>query len=356
MHHFKKHYKQYIPFLLAICTFLLSVIFKKNPEITESIYSQILYPRISYLLSGFSKLFPFSLDDTFYVGLVLLFVFGLLLVVFKKKKISWFVLRVFQTISIVYFLFYWLWGFNYFRQDAHHRLALEKSEVNNEKFVEVFNVVIENANNSYISFVGKDTINYNPELESTINRLKGLLKIDYPNGSRRVKNISFSDFFAKASILGYYGPFFNEVHVNTYLSVWDKPIVIAHEMSHQFGITSEAEANFYAWMITINSNDAYTNYCGWLYALGFFLYQAKDLENIEEMIQKIRPEVIEDFKSKRAYWRKLRNKKIDSAARKVNDAYLKSNNVKKGIADYGGMVQLIIDYYLSGKDKEVFKK
>ncbi len=356
MHHFKKHYKQYIPFLLAICTFLLSVLFKNNPEITENIYSKSIYPVMASLLSGFSKLFPFSVDDVFYVTIVLLVIIGIVLVIFKKKKILWLVLKIFQGLAIVYFMFYWFWGFNYYRQDAHHRLHIEKTKADNKVFVEVFKLVIEQTNNSYISFVGKDTVNYQSKLESTIDQLKDVLHVNYPNGSRRIKNISFSDFFAKASILGYYGPFFNEVHVNSYLSVWDIPIVTAHEMSHQLGITSEGEANFYAWMITVNSDDRFANYSGWLYALGFFLYQSKDLENRKELIETIRPEVVEDYKARRKYWQRLRSEKIDNAARKVNDAYLKSNNVKKGIADYGNMVQLIIDFYMSGKGEEVFKR
>ncbi len=356
MLHFKKHYKQYIPFLLASCTFFISLIFKNNPEITEKLYSRNLYPVIATLLSGFSGLFPFSIDDVFYVSLILLLIVGLVIVLLKKKTIVWLIIKMLQGVAIIYFIFYWFWGFNYFRQDAHHRLGIEKSEPDNELFIEVFNLVIEETNNSYTSFVGKDTVNYQSKLEPAIEKLKDVLNVSYPNGNRRIKNILFSDFFAKASILGYYGPFFNEVHVNSYLSVWDKPIVTAHEMSHQLGVTSEGEANFYAWMITVNSDDRFANYSGWLYALGFFLYQSKDLENRKEMIQKIKPEVVADYKARRQYWQKRRSKKIDNAARKVNDAYLKSNNVKKGVADYGGMVQLIIDFYLSDKDNKVFKE
>ncbi len=356
MSYFKKHFKQIIPFILALVTYLFYLVFKHNPAFTEKIYSGIIYPLIADILSRFSSLFPFSFDDIFYVILVLLFLYGLVLIISRKKPVVWFLLRLTQVLALVYFLFYWLWGFNYFRQDAHHRMDIEKSTANKETFIDVFNSVIENTNKSYISFVDKDTIDYKRTLEPTIAQLQNILKIDYPNGNRRIKHILFSDFFAKASILGYYGPFFNEVHVNAYLSVWDKPIVTAHEMSHQLGITSEAEANFYAWMITVYSDDQFANYSGWLYALGFFLYQGKDIIDQKEIIKKLKPEVIADFKARRAHWRKLRNKKIDGAARKVNDAYLKSNNVEKGIADYGGMVQLIIDYYLSNMNNKIFKK
>ncbi len=356
MLYFKKYFKQSIPFLLALFTYITFLIFKNNAALTEHIYARLIYPGIAYVLSHISSVFPFSIDDAFYVSLVLLLILGVGMVLVRKRSLKWFFLRFFQMLAMVYFLFYWFWGFNYLRLDAHDRIGIEKSEANKETLIEVLNLVIENTNKSYISFVGKDSVNYQAVLEPSIEQLQKTLNYNYPNGQRRVKHILFSNFFAKASILGYYGPFFNEVHVNSYLSVWDKPIVTAHEMSHQLGITSEAEANFYAWMITVHSNDQFTNYSGWLYALGFFLYQSRALTDQKEIIKKIRPEVVSDFRARREYWKNLRSEKIDEAARKVNDAYLKSNQVEKGIADYGGMVQLIIDYYLSNTNNEIFKK
>lgn len=356
MHYFKKYFIQFIPFLLAIFTYVTFVFFKNNAELTEHIYAQLIYPVIASVLSNVSSLISFSLDDAFYVLLVLILILGVCLVILRKRSIKWFFLRLTQILAVVYFLFYWFWGFNYLRQDAHHRIGIEKSKADKDTLVKVLDLVIEKTNKSYISFVGKDSVNYQSVLEPTIEKLQNTLNYHYPNGQRRVKHILFSDFFAKASILGYYGPFFNEVHVNAYLSVWDKPIVTAHEMSHQLGITSEAEANFYAWMITVNSDDQFANYSGWLYALGFFLYQSRDVTDQKEIIKKIKPEVISDFRARREYWKNLRSDKIDEAARKVNDAYLKSNQVKKGVADYGGVVQLIIDFYLSNTNNEIFKK
>lgn len=42
----------------------------------------------------------------------------------------------------------------------------------------------------------------------------------------------------------------------------------------------------------------------------------------------------------------LRNEKVDKVATKVNDTYLKTNKVEKGIEDYKGVVKYAMDFSL----------
>jgi hypothetical protein len=42
----------------------------------------------------------------------------------------------------------------------------------------------------------------------------------------------------------------------------------------------------------------------------------------------------------------LRNEKVDRVASKVNDTYLKSNKVDKGIKDYTGVVKHVMNFSL----------
>lgn len=336
-----------IALVLTIITLITNFVFKDDSTLTEVYYSNGFYPNYVSYLSYFSNLFPFSLADIFYIFLILFFPVSIILVLFKKLKFT----QVFKhTIIIIlfsYVLFYWFWGFNYYRQNIHDRLDFTKSTPNTKNFKQVFDLVISKTNEAYFIKDSLSVLNYQIIHENTFLNLNTELKLNYPTGKRRVKYITFSDFFAKATIGGYYGPFFNEVHVNKYLSKWDIPMVVAHEMSHQFGITSEAEANFYAWRVCSKSEDNFANYSGWFYILNKFLYQAGGIYSKEELLRKIKPEVISDIRSRRMHWEKLRNDKIDRVANKVNDAYLKSNNVKKGIDDYNAVVQLIIDFYLS---------
>ncbi len=343
------------PFGLALFTFSISLLFRSYPVVTEKFYSVTIYPEIASILSEVSVLLPFSLGDLFYIGLFTAFVIGITLLIFRKIALKSFVIRLLQVLAWIYIAFYWLWGFNYFRLDAHARLDLKQNSASTDVFIKTFNEIVNQTNKSYTPNSKLSNDEYIYELDSTFHMLQNKLDIQYPCGVRRVKHITFSNFFAKATILGYYGPFFNEVHVNRYLSVWDKPVVIAHEMSHQFGITSEAEANFYAWIVCTNSKDEFVRYCGWLYVLNYFIKQSYNLAERDEILQKIKTDVISDLKSRRKYWMSLRNETIDNAARNVNNVYLKSNNVERGINDYNAVVQLVVDVYMSSKMSEYFK-
>ena len=58
----------------------------------------------------------------------------------------------------------------------------------------------------------------------------------------------------------------------------------------------------------------------------------------------IDPRVKNDFNTLSEYWQKLQNDKMDRVASKVNDAYLKTNKVEKGIMDYSGVVKHVLNF------------
>ena len=78
--------------------------------------------------------------------------------------------------------------------------------------------------------------------------------------------------------------------------------------------------------------------------LRFFLYQGNELENYQEIVQELNANVKADYQKIRENWQRLRNEKVDKIATKVNDTYLKTNKVKKGIDDYNDVVQLVMDF------------
>ena len=297
------HIKSLIPFIFLLLTVLLQLFLKNNTQLTEKYYSTGLYPEIAKLLSSFSVLLPFSLGDLLYVALILTFVIGLVMLILKKIRFGKFLLRVFQTTAVVYVLFYWLWGFNYYRQPAHERLQLTRSTANDSIFIRNFSHVIAKVNVHYSPQTKFKSTENDSLIEASYKHMSAYLDFTYPMGQSRMKQITFSDFFAKATILGYYGPFFSETHVNKHLTVWDIPVVSTHEKSHRLGVTSEAEAGFYGWLICVNSTDSFTQYAGWLYALDYFIYQSRGIENRKELIKKIRPQVVNDMRVRNKHWR-----------------------------------------------------
>jgi len=333
-----------LPFWLALVTFGLTELFSRYPEFTEQVYSQTLFPVVASVLTFFNKWVSFSIDDAFYALLIVSLVVIVILTIFRRIRITKFLLLIFQTLAVCYALFYWLWGFNYYRNTVNDRLEISHAKPDSAQLVKVLQSLISETNKSYCSFDSISKPEITRQVESSYQKLAPFLKLKYPQGVRVAKPITLSSFFAKASIAGYYGPFFSEVHLNDSLLMIEYPQVLAHESAHQFGVTSEAEANFYSWLVCSQSKSKHLRYSGNINTLTYFLSQAKRLNNFADLVHKIDKPVINDIRKMQQHWEQMRNEKIDKVAGKVNDVYLKTNKVKRGIEDYFGVVQFVMDF------------
>lgn len=347
---FKKAKHSFRPYWLiipavAFATFLLTGWLSERPHFTERYYSSGLYPWIARVISPVNSLFGFSLGDVFYALIIstVLVAFGL--TIFRRISPIKFVFYLINILSGIYLLFYWLWGFNYFRQPFNERLEVNRSVADTDQFMAVFEDIIHTANNYQYSALEEITPNQIGELiEAGYEKHAGFLRIPYPMGKRTPKPITLSGFFAKAGISGYYGPFFNEVQVNRNVHRLEYPVVLAHEKAHQFGITSEAEASFYAWFVCNHSDSGFLRYSAALYILRYFLNHGHKLEGFQEKVKMISEPVRNDLIAIRDHWMALRNEKIDRVASKANDAYLRTNKIEAGIEDYKGVVALVMDF------------
>lgn len=155
----------------------------------------------------------------------------------------------------------------------------------------------------------------------------------------------FSSFFSKLGVSGYFGPFFNEIQLNRLNLPMDYPFVLAHEKAHQFGFTSESEANFVAFVICTRSEDQQVRYSGFQSVLLYFLRDASRMKDYKEYFNKIDTTVINDFRMRQKYYQALEKKGFSKVQTKVNDVYLKANKVEKGVKNYNQVVSLVTGWY-----------
>jgi hypothetical protein len=345
------------PFFLAFLVFISTrLAIRKSGEV-EHYYSTAIYPVIARLLSFFSKLIPFSLWDIFWILIIVLIISGLVLVILKKIKFTWYSLRILQTLAILYSLFYLVWGYNYFRPRIQERLTWKIPESDEPAFRSVFDTIITRTNLNYIPISSADF----PEIDNLIEKSYRLqspgLGIPYPNGFRRPKRMIFSRLYGKMGLSGYFGPFFNEIHVNGFLLPMDYPFLLGHEKAHQFGITSEAEANLVSFIICVTSEDQRLRYSGYQSLLLYFLRDASHLKEYKDYLKKIDKPVMDDLQYRQKYYEALLNNTLSDMQTAANNEYLKANNIEKGVKNYNQVVSLVISwYYNKNLNKDYSKK
>ena len=340
-------FKNLLPFLIAIITFLLVEKGSEAPEVIEKFYSRGFYPIMAAILSSISNLFPFSMWDVFWCLVVLGILAAIGLVISRKIKFGWFVLRLLQIAAVLYSFFYISWGFNYFREPIEKRLQWTRHIEKEDMFPAVLDSLINFANESRVEIKYSDYQVIDSLVEASYREHSANFGYNYPNGSRRPKTMLFTWFFAKSGVSGYFGPFFNEVHLNGELLPTEYPFVLAHEKAHQFGISGEAEANFMAWYICNSSNDKRLRYSANIQLLQYFFADPFHHEAIREYLKRFDKKAMADIMAQRNHWKELRNETLDKAQTTANNAYLKSNKIHEGVMNYNSVVRLAIEWYLN---------
>lgn len=340
-----KNFYRYLPVLVAILVFISTRIAARNPGFVEKYYSDGIYPVIAVALSSFSSIFSFSIWDLFWAASILLLITGIFLAIFRKIKPGIFFLRFIQVVSVLYIWLYISWGYNYFRSDVYTRMDWKAPNTNEAEFRTVFDTIISRANRYYMKFDSSGFSDIDSLVELSYKKNSNYLGINYPNGSRKNKKMVFNSIMDKSGIFGYYGPFFSEIHFTANGLPFDYPSALAHEKAHQFGITSEAEASLFSYIICTGSDDKRLRYSGYLTFLVYFMIDAEQLQDYHEYINKIDKRVYEDVFYRQDYYNALQNKTMEKVQSVAYDAYLKTNNIRSGIKNYNQVVALIISWY-----------
>ena len=332
--------------LLLIPQVLILSYFKNNPRIVEEYYSEFIYQYIfkfySMLFSGFSIAIGDLLVLLALISSIIYFIF------FFRFKINDFI-NVFAVISITIFLFYSLWGLNYFKTPLLSKLDI--GEIKYESLQTTLDRLIDDANEAHLLLGDEDSTLENLEFdkEKIISELKldNIKKFDKISTTKFAKKSIIPKIFLYQGVSGYINPFTLEAIVVEEIPSIDFSITVLHEQAHQLGYAAEEDANFLAFISSINNQDPLIKYSGYVFGLSYLLneIQINHNDDLSSFTDKINSGIIEDINSRRKFWQKYSNNIINSLQNILYDFYLKSNNQKAGIASYGRIVNHIINYY-----------
>lgn len=332
--------------LLLIPQVLILSYFKNNPRIVEEYYSEFIY---QYIFKFYSSLFSgFSIAIGDLLVLLALISSIIYLIFFFRFKINDFI-NVFAVISITIFLFYSLWGLNYFKTPLLSKLDI--GEIKYESLQTTLDRLIDDANEAHLLLGDEDSTLENLEFdkEKIISELKldNIKKFDKISTTKFAKKSIIPKIFLYQGVSGYINPFTLEAIVVEEIPSIDFSITVLHEQAHQLGYAAEEDANFLAFISSINNQDPLIKYSGYVFGLSYLLneIQINHNDDLSSFTDKINSGIIEDINSRRKFWQKYSNNIINSLQNILYDFYLKSNNQKAGIASYSRIVNHIINYY-----------
>ena len=302
---------------------------RNNPSFIDDYYVGIIFNNLIKINSFLFSKIEIPIGEIIYIVIIILYIY-LFVKVISFKLYDFLNLVAFS--SILYFLFYFLWGLNYFKPSLVDKLNI-KSEYEFSVLDETINKVIFEINKES-SFISED-----------INK-SDIFNLINTNASNIKKSI-IPDIFLYQKVSGHYIPFTSEAIFVDKIPLVDMPIVILHEQAHQSGYANEGEASFIAFSKAINDKEPYIRYSGYFYALINLLNEIskKNSDKLDDYITKLDEKVISDIKKVQNFWSKYSNSFLDKAQNYIYDLYLKSNNQEAGIMTYGEVSLYIIHYY-----------
>lgn len=354
--------------MAGLAAFGLSLVAGGFPALTESLYGQGIGPPLALMLSALTGVVPLSVAELLIAAFLLWQVvsgaMGLRHVYLGQRRLKNALaagsLRLGRDIGLLVLLFYVLWGFNYARAPLAERLDLPAgTRADAEELSALADEMIKRTNAAYLALYGvpdrgsETTLPWNDggALQSELDHGWGLITRELelpPHAGVRygpVKRLLSVWLLERLGLQGFYFPYTGEANVRGQLPALVRPVSMGHEMAHQRGYAPEAEASFLGFMAASRSRHPHARYSAFVFAQRHLLAALGqvDRERAQALAGQRLPGVQRDIEAYVEYLRRIYSP-VSEVASRVNDAYLRSNRVEGGVANYGMVTRLLIAY------------
>ena len=157
-----------------------------------------------------------------------------------------------------------------------------------------------------------------------------------PEADFAVKELLVGDLFGYMGITGVFVPVTAESTVSPHTYPSSLPYTICHEMGHRVGACAEEDANFLAFLACVEQEDVRFRYSA---AFNAFIYCYNALYEISppaatKVWKTMTPLAQSDVALANTHYEPYEGK-VQEAAQKVNDTYLKTAGQEAGVRSYG---------------------
>ena len=325
----------------------------------------MVYPYVIRTLQGFLAEWTGGVDFLVWqllavVLLVIILATLVLMIVLKWNPIRWagWVLAVF---SCVYMLHTAVWGLNYYAGSLADDMRLEVASYTLDELIEATEYYRDMA--GALSEQAKRDENGNVDFQDfdTLARKAGngfdtlTYDFSYPifAGSHLpVKKLGWADMYTSMGITGFTFGLTGEAAVNPQIPDVALPFTICHEMAHRMCIASERDANFAAFLACSVHEDPEFAYSAYFMA---YRYCYNALAGVKTQAaaaaaarvsngagEKLRQDMI----AYNDFFNRHRDNLATDIANAANDAYLKTSGDASGIASYGEVCDLLVNWHI----------
>ncbi len=353
------------PYFLTVCAlFVVSVVVyvvSRFSTVFAEFWVRHMSIGVRFITAMLTAVFPFSVAEALilFIPVIIAVVVWISLrdmVQNKGRKLKKILLSLVSVLMVVCIIFGLGFGPCYFRNSLAENLGLEDKPVSGQSLYETAAWLSESIDEVLpgitFSSAGESHMPYSfYDLTAAVNEAFNEYSADkdFITGfTCPVKMVALSDLMTYTHISGVYAFFTGEANVNVNYPDFIVPFTVAHEMSHQRGIAREDEANFIAFLVCAESDDAYIRYSGYINVLREVmsaLYKS-DRELYSKFRKNYYPnELVGEINAYSKFFEKYRESTAAKVVSGTNNAYLSSQNVKAGVKSYGLVTDLAVAFY-----------
>lgn len=338
--------------IFVVLTGLAAAAAKFLPEFVFGFYSDWSRKWIGQIASVTTRL-PFSLWEVLAVLALLWFFYTLVRMIRTKSGLLRWLSGVLLGLCAAVAIFVGMWGLNHFGPGVGENLGLSVRPYSRDELVSATQYYAAQAavcsdqiarDESGLAVIAdfqtlsdKAGGGYQPLAAQNRQFTGSLLP---------VKKTLFWPLFSRFGITGIFVCFTGESCVNPDTpSVW-LPFTMCHELAHRQAVAAEDDANFCAYLACMSNEDAQFRYSG---AFAAYVYCHNALSKIDanaasEIWYALPEGVRRDAEAANAHYEQYEGK-VQDAATKINDAYLRAFSEESGVQSYGEVADLLIAWY-----------
>ena len=306
-------------------------------------------------ISSVTGLLPFAVWEILLVLLLLGLLYSVIHMISRKLRFLDWLSGLLLGVSVFAFLFVALWGLNHYAPPLSEELGLEVREYTRDELIAATEYYMGKANTcaGAVAREADGTLAAQDfgALADIAADSYAPLAAEYPifdGGTQRVKRARLAEIPMNYSgTTGIFIPFTAESTVNPDTYGASLAHTMCHEIAHRYAIAAEDEANFAAFLACEASEDADFRYSGY-YSAFIYCYNAlykADPAAASALWTDDYALLRADCKAANVHYDQYEGK-VQDAAQKVNDTYLKAFSEESGVQSYGEAADYLISWFL----------
>ena len=346
--------------ILGAITWVLMQFGERFTNLVDMVYPYVIRT-VQGFLAQWSSGVDFLIWQLLAIVLVVVILATLVLVIaFKRSVIGWGG-WVLSALTFIYMLHTMVYGLNYYAGSLADDIRMEVAQYTLEELADATVYYRERANilAMLVNRDEKGNVDFEDFEILALQAGEGFDKLTYNRsysvfaGSKiPVKKLGLADMYTSMGITGYTFGLTGEAAVNPNIPDIALPFTMAHEMAHRMCIAPERDANFAAYLAcSVHSSVEFeysANFMAYRYcynALAQITTKAS-AEAASEINKGVSDLLRQDLTYYDTFFANHQEKKATNFANTVNDNYLKTSGDKAGIASYGQVCDLLVNWHI----------